>query len=174
MATGRKSAADSYVNVAAVKVQETAANTFTAAKFAFPFSIMDKMGLIINRIEYWFEAMAQMNSVEDSIHALLTAASSVVDITNQADPLIIDSYRIVREDVGVAASGLYVLQPFVKDFSALPGGGILVAPSPLYAAIKGTGCAAVTACWLKLFYTYIELATDDYWQLVESRRIISS
>jgi hypothetical protein len=102
------------------------------------------------------------------------AASSVVDVNNQADPLIIDSSRMARLDFGTAASGNFFLQPYIKDFADLPGGGLLVAPAPLYAAVKGVGCAGVTGCQIKLFYTSIELATDEYWQLVESRRIISS
>jgi hypothetical protein len=174
MAATKKNLGDQFANIAAIGVTETAANTMTSAKFAFPFSIMDKMALLINRMEYWFEGFSALNSQEDNIVGCLTTASSVISINNQADPQIIDSCRLVRVDIGAAASGVLLGQPFIKDFSTLPGGGLLVAPSPLYAMIKGTGNAAVTGLQLKLFYTYMELSTDQYWELVESRRIISS
>jgi hypothetical protein len=173
MAIGKKST-DRWANIAAVRVVESAANTLTTLKYQFPFSIMDKVGLIISRIEYWPESLDQLNSASDIANYALIAASTVTDITNQADALIIDSLRIARMDLGAAASGFLNVHPIVKDFSNLVGGGILVAPAPLYAAIKGTGAGAAMQCWIKLFYTYQSMSTDEYWELVESRRIIGS
>jgi hypothetical protein len=174
MAVGKKNGIDSYSNIAAVYVTESAANTQTSAKFQFPFSIMDKMALLINRIEYWFEGLSSFNGADDRSIMALGAAAAIVNLNLQSDPLIIDSTRIMRMDYGVAASGFLVGQPFIKDFATLPGGGILVAPNPLYAIIQSTGAAAALAGTVKLFYTYMELATEDYWQLVESRRVITS
>jgi hypothetical protein len=165
---------DQYANIAAVTVAETAADTLTAAKFAFPFSIMDKMGLIISRIEYYFNTPSALNGTLDFTTLALIAGPSVVDITAQNDPLVIDSVALQRVDLGVAATGTFILKPYVKDLSQLPGGGILVAPNPLYGAVKGSGEAAAAGGWIKLFYTYIQMAADEYWQLVESRRIISN
>jgi len=165
---------DKFANIAAISVTESAAGTTTYAKFNFPFSIMDKVGLIINRIEYWPGALQQLNTGNDSVTIGLIAASSVVDLSSQADPAILDTMRLVRLDIGAAASGLIVQQAIVKDFASLPGGGILCAPSPLNAAIQSSGAGGVMNAWLKIFYTYMEMTTDEYWELVESRRIISS
>lgn len=169
-----KTKADTFANFAAVKVTESAANTQTTVKFAFPFSIMDKMALIINRVEYSFQSWDKFNSTLDYCYMGLTTAGTITDIANQADPLIVDNMAYQRIDMGVAASGLTTMFPFVKDFSDLPGGGLLVAPNPLFAIIQGGGASAACAGYVKLFYTYIELSTDEYWQLVESRRVISS
>jgi hypothetical protein len=165
---------DRYANVAAVSIQEAVADTLAVTKFAFPFSIMDKMALLISRIEYFFNALGQLNSNGDTTYMALMAGSSVVDITQQNDPLIIDTMRYQRIDMGAAATGSLFSMPITRDFSTLPGGGLLVAPNPLYGAIKGLGEAGTTSGWMRLYYTYLELATDEYWQLVESRRIISS
>lgn len=165
---------DSYSNVAAIYVEESAANTFTVAKFAFPFSIMDKMALVIQRLEYWLGGLDQLNGTTDRTVAGLFASATITNVESQNDPLVIDTMRIQRIDYGAAASGLGIVLPIVKDFTNLAGGGILVAPSPLYAGIKATGAAGVTSCWLRMYYTYMELASDEYWQLVESRRIIST
>lgn len=169
-----KKAMDAYANYAAVMVTESAPSTLTTAKFAFPFSIMDKMALLISRIEYWIGDMGVLNSSGDSLVIGLAAASTLVVANNQADPTIIDSMSYNRFDIGTAASGLFFSNPFVKDFSDLPGGGLLVAPNPLYAFIKAGGTSTAANAWVKLFYTYMTLADADYWQLVESRRIISS
>lgn len=169
-----KKVIDQYANYAAILIQESSAATQTTAKFAFPFSIMDRMALIISRVEYWVPSYVALNTAQDIVYMGLTASSSVSNIANQADPLIIDSMSITRTDIGTAASGLLTPGPFVKDFANLPGGGLLVAPSPLYAIIQGVGTTPAILAYIKMFYTYIELATDEYWQLVESRRIISS
>lgn len=169
-----KSKTDSFSNVAAISVTESSAGTLTTAKFNFPFSIMDKMALVIQRIEYQFGALDQLNGSSDKVVMALLVSSTVSDVDNQADPLIVDNARLVRTDFGTAGSAQLIPFPYVKDFTTLAGGGLLVAPSPLYAGIKSTGAAGVMAGWIRLYYTYLELSADEYWQLVESRRIISS
>lgn len=165
---------DTFANLAAIRVVESAAATQTSAKYNFPFSIMDKTGLIISRIEYWLPSLVALNTSADIVYVALTTNATVADIANQTDPLIVDIMSVIRTDVGTAASGLLDAMPIIKDFSSLPGGGLLVAPSPLYAMIQGVGTTPAIAAYVKLFYTYVDLNTDEYWQLVESRRIISS
>ncbi len=172
MATSKSK--DKFANVAAIQPYETAAGTLAVAKFAFPFSIQDKMALVINRIEYWPLVLANLNSVSDYVTFGLIAAPSIVDFTNQQDPVLIDSSRVARYDYGAAASGELFTMPIIKDLSTLPSGGLLVAPSPLYGAVQSNGAAGVMGCWIKFFYSYMELATDEYWELVESRRIIGA
>lgn len=165
---------DKAANLAALYVTEAVAGTIAYERFAFPFSIMDKVGLIISRLEYWFQGLAQLNSSGDGVTGAIIAASSLVSISNQADPAILDSIGLSRFDFGAAASGQYWATPIVKDFSSLPMGGILVAPSPLSIAIQSSGAAGTMAMWVRAWYTYVDLSTDEYWELVESRRIISS
>lgn len=169
-----KKVTDSFANIAAISVTESAAGTLTYAKFAFPFSIMDKVALVINRLEYWPEGISYLNSSSDQLNVALIASSTVTSLSNQADPVILDMFRIIRNDIGTAASGELLQFPYMKDLSNLPGGGILCAPSPLSLVVQSTGASNPMGCWLKMFYTYMELSTDEYWQLVESRRIIST
>lgn len=166
-----KKTQDQRANYACILVTESAANTLTFLKFNFPFSIMDKMALNICRIEYTVDA-SQLNSTADQVCVALTMGSTIANILVQSDPLLIDSHRIIRRDFGAAASGILEVTPFIKDFSTLPGGGLLVAPNPLCAAIQAAGAAAACSAYVKLFYTYRELETDEYWELVESRRVI--
>lgn len=169
-----KSQTDKFANIAAIEVTETAAGTLSYAKFNFPYSVMDKMALLINRIEYLPLSISSLNSSTDNVIIGLIAATSLVSISNQADPALLDSMRLIRNDLGAAASGALLSFPYIKDFSAMPGGGILVAPSPLCACIQSTGAGGAMNAWVKFFYTAVSLSTDEYWELVESRRIISN
>jgi hypothetical protein len=174
MASTAKKALDSYANVAALLVEEATANTGKWEKFAFPFSIMDKMALLLSRVEYICNIPGAIAAGGDAIFMGLSVSANLADVSAQNDPLIIDDIELSRLDTGVAASATILAMPYYKDFSTLPGGGILVAPAPLYGYIKGASCGAASSAWIKLYYTYLELAADEYWQLVESRRIISS
>lgn len=169
-----KKTGDRFANVAALYSLTSATDTFTSVKFAFPFSIQDKTGLVINRIEYWPSALGQLNSSMDYLWMGILASNSIVDPLNQADPVLVDSMRFLRLDYGTAASGMLVETPYVKDLSTLPGGGILVAPSPLYMGVTSLGSTGACGGWVKFYYTYLSLTTEEYWELVESRRIISS
>lgn len=165
---------DKNANVAAVAVAEAAAGTLASVKFNFPFSIMDKMALTINRIEYFFNTPGYLNSSGDYCIIGMCVASTLADANAQNDPLLVDSAVFERIDMGTAASGLFMSRPLVKDLSQIPGQGLMVAPAPLYAFIKSNGASNPCTGWVRMYYTYQELAADDYWQLVESRRIISN
>lgn len=170
-----KKAVDSFANYAALTITESAANTFTSVKFNFPFSIMDKMGLVVQRIEYDMTSFAGAFAASaDTITFGVCVAATLSDVDNPADPLLVDTARVRRADFGTAASGIAFQFPIVKDFTTLTGGGILVAPNPLYGFVKGISAGAAATIAMRLFYTYMELGTDEYWQLVESRRIISN
>ena len=165
---------DKYANLAAVHPVEAVAGTAKWEKYAFPFSIMDKMGLLITRIEYLFLSLTNLNSSGDSLEVALSVDSKITDFQDYTNPALVDSAYISRMDLGAAASGVFIVSPIIKDFSDLPGGGLLVAPNPLYGGVKSSGAAGVMCAWVRLFYTYMELGAEDYWQLVESRRVITS
>lgn len=169
-----KKATDLWAQIAAVQVTEASAGTAAYTKFNFPFSIMDKMGIIISRIEYIFSSLTQLNSGGDYVLMGLAVANTVASLLAANDPQILDTHRVDRYDFGTAASAAFRDSPVVRDFSQLPGGGLLVAPNPLYGVIISSGASGVMGGWVRMYYTYTELATDEYWQLVESRRIISS
>jgi len=173
MAT-KKGVLDKYANIAALSLDESAANTLTLGKFNFPFSIMDKMGLLISRIEYELSNLSTVFAAANDQLIAGIVCGSAPDLTNPADPLVLDTIKVSRIDLGAAAAGFYYSQPYVKDFSNLPGGGILAAPNPLSVAIMGVSAGAAGRVKVRMYYTYFEMETDEYWQLVESRRIISS
>jgi len=168
-----KKTMDKYANLAAMTLNESSANTNTFEKFDFPFSIMDKVGLLISRVEYWFTSLVYLDSSTDYVVGALTVSKNTSSLTDIEDPTIIDSMRVLRQDLGTAASGFFFTQPFTRDFSTLPGGGLLVAPNPLYLAVGSYNAGGVVGVSFRMYYTAVELSPEEYWQLVESRRIIT-
>lgn len=174
MAVAKKTGlADKFSNIAATYFAAAVADTARFVKFDFPFSIMDKVGLLLNRIEYIIGAQNFLDTSGDWAIAGLCCAATVADCEDTRDPLIVDQHRVTRYDHGTAGSAILVNEPFMKDFSGLPGGGILVPPNPFYAFLDSNGAGGLLTVRIRVYYQYMELATEDYWQLVESRRVVT-
>lgn len=171
----KQTAADKFSNSAVITVTESAANTLTFKKLDTGIPLFEKVAWIIQRIEYFINDLAagQFNASGDYMTLALTATSSVAFLALE-DPAVIDLLQIRRSDFGAAANAYLEKMPWVKDFTSLPGGGLIVAPNPLYLAAKGNGLVAASSSLAKIFYTNYPLAVDEYWELVESRRIIVS
>ena len=56
----------------------------------------------------------------------------------------------------------------------MPGGGIIVPADRLFIGIASGGAAAAQAASMRLYYTVMELAEVDYWQLIEARRVMTT
>jgi hypothetical protein len=157
-------------------VVESAANTLTYKKLETGFSLFDKQAWIIHRIEYVLDE--RFNSTADTLDVALCSANTRASIADNGaftDPAILDKVKWIRTDLGAAATGILYTQPqIVKDFTNLPGGGLIVPPTPIYGAAQGTGLAAATTNIIRFFYTVIELSTDQFWELVESRRSVTA
>jgi len=166
---------DKFVNMATIQLTESAANTLTFKKLETGISLFEKVAWIIHRVEYLFSAAsyATFNGSGDVVEYGLAASDQItaLAITNAA---VIDYGFLARLDLGTAASGNFYESPLIRDLTTLPMGGILVPPNPLYLAVKGTGLSAATILTARFFYTTYVLTPDDYWELVEARRIISS
>lgn len=169
-----KAATDTFANLAVITVTESAANTLTFKKLETGISLFEKLAWVIHRVEYFFDVNAtQFNATGDALTIALTATDQIAALTatNQS---CLDICEVLRLDWGTAATESTVLRPWVRDFTDLPGGGIIVPPNPLYLAAKGTSLVAASSTTARLYYTNYQLTPDQYWELVESRRIISS
>lgn len=174
MAQAKKSLVDTFANIAAMQISESSAGTIKYSKFDFPISMMDKVALIISRIEYWTMTRTAFDTSGDYMVAGLSTSQSLSSSLDVLDPQIVTFFKLTRLDIGTAASGMVFEEPGIQDYSNLPGGGLLVPPNPLYAYVVGNGCSGTVTARIRLYYTMKELSIDEYWQLVESRRIITS
>lgn len=167
-------ARDIYSNMATIEVTESAANTLTFKKLETGISLFEKLAWVIHRIEYWIDQTATIfNTNEDYILVALTSSDQITSITAK-NAAVIDEAWITRVDIGTAATAHFIVRPFIRDFSTLPGQGLIIPPNPLYLCAKGTGLASATTSYCRIYYTTHELSADEYWELVESRRLISS
>jgi len=173
-----KGVSDQFANSATIVCTESAAATLTYKKLETGISLFDKVAWLVNRIEYFLGVTsAILNTDADSMTMALSVVNTLSTIASSAswtDPALLDYFSIRRVDLGAAASGFFAIMPYVKDFGSLPGGGLLIPPSPLYGAIQGVGSASAMTGVIKLHYTNVVLTPDQYWELVESRRSLSS
>jgi len=165
-----------FVNLAHIQVVESAANTLTFKKLETGISIVEKVAWLIHRISYYLTTVnaTLFNGTGDSISVGLGSSNSITNVEDMSNPAILDLLTLIRQDLGAAASGVFQVLPWQHDFAELPGGGILIPPNPLYAFIQGGGLTAAMTARLRLWYTPVELKVDEYWQLVEMYRVISS
>lgn len=165
-----------FTNIAHIKVTESAANTLTFAKLETGVSITQKVGWIIHKMEYYFHSISGsfLDTAGDIAVAALTVSNVWTDIDDQSNPAILDSCYVRRADFGTAAAAQFFIFPIVKDFSMLPGGGLLIPPNPVYGAAKCTGAASAGTVRLRLYYSPVDLKTEDFWQMLEMYRLITT
>jgi hypothetical protein len=170
-----KTVTDQFANLAIIGVVETGANTLTFKKLETGFSIMEKAAWVISRIEYTVQAplAAVFDGNGDHVDFGISLSNSWSAPT-PTEITILDANSIWRADYGAAATAIVSIAPFVKDFSNLPGGGLILPPNPLYGFVKGTGLVSAMAVTMRLYYTTLALAVDQFWELVEARRVLSS
>jgi len=152
---------------------ETAANTISFEKLEAGLSIYDKIGWVINRIEWRLSnaTLGYFNSTGDQLKMAISNSNTPTTIVED-DPRYYAISTWNRVDFGTAASASLEDYRHVDDFSGLPGGGILVLPSPLYCAIQGSGLSTASQGFIRLYFSPIEMAQDDYFSLVQSRQLI--
>lgn len=168
-------ASDKFANYAILGVTESAANTLTFKKLETGISLTEKVAWVIHRIEYLPSGLstAVFNADQDAQYYGLSV-SNAWSAVSLYENTIIDYNAITRVDIGAAASGSFVNRPQVKSFSSLPGGGILVPPTPLYLYAQGSGLVSATTVVARIHYTLRVLKVDEYWELVEARRVLES
>lgn len=164
---------DKFVNMAFAKVTESAINTMTFSEIQTGVSLFDKVAWVIHMI-LWHPSKAtvrQVSTDSDGFSMGLTVSNKISSI-DMSDPAVIDVFDIFAHGMGTPATGMHSHRPFVRDFTHLPGGGLIVPPKPVYLVIQGESLAAVGIAEARIYFTHRELSTEDYWELVEARRMV--
>lgn len=167
-------ATDKFANLAVIGVTESAANTLTFKKLETGISLFEKMAWIIHRIEYYVEVLAAAFNGDADFLDLGISTTDQLTAVSFSNNAVVDKLEVQRSDFGAAAVAILQQKPLYKDFTNLPGGGLILPPNPLYGFICGGGLASARSATIRLFYTNYPLSADEYWELVESRRLISS
>lgn len=164
---------DKYVNKAFVTVTESSINTLTFAELQTGMAMFEKVAWIIHRIE-WFPgnvALRELVANTDILTAALVGNNKMTALT-LGDPAVYDIFSLVAAVSGTPATQFIHSLPIIRDFSSLPGTGLIIPPRPLFVAVKGTGAAAAMIVQVRIMFTYKQLQADEYWELVEATRLI--
>jgi hypothetical protein len=166
--------ADKYSNLAVVSVVESAANTLTFKKLETGMSLLDKAAWVVNRLEYLISPAYASNWSANGSRLDFGLALGNGFAAPAFDEVAIVDYnsRLLSwfTSVGFHLDNF----PILKDFSALPGGGLLLPPNPLYIFAKGLTLTAAGTVTVRIWYQVVKLSASDYWELVEARRSLQS
>ena len=164
-----------FATKALFQLAETAANTLSYDKLETGMSVYDKVGWIIARIEYRITATtwALFNGTGDNLTVALTSTNTLTAATlSDSNPAVYALRNFARIDIGTAASGLLQSGTYTDDYSTLPGGGLMVLPSPLYAGIVGSGLTGAASMNVLIYFTPMDLSDQDYFNLVQARQLL--
>lgn len=161
---------DKFPNVYADTVTMSAANTLTFAEINLGVSLFDKVGIIINKMEYFLPQAIQTEMVAAADRMTFGLSASNQNLFNPNERSVIDFHALLAMQVGAVVSLSIQGSPIVHDFSNLPGGGLLTVPKPLYFALETAGFAALTSMNMRMTFQILTLKPDDYLELLESRR----
>lgn len=174
-----KAAKDQFANIAVISCTESAADTLTYKKLETGIAMFEKVAWVISRIEYFMHNLdvTLHNATGDLTMVALTVSNALTTLGSgniEINPMVLHGVQFKRMDLGASATGVEQIMPVVYDFSALPGGGIIVPPTALFLAVQGSSEASAAIVFARIYYTVLQLKPEDYWELVEARRIIAS
>lgn len=164
---------DKYTNLAFAEAVEPSAAAIGFSQIQTGVGMFEKTAWLIARVEYFFNLnrMNLMLDESDTMQAGIVVSNKVSQF-DQGDPAVVDQVLVGLRKFGTPANALLYQMPIVKNFSDLPGGGILISPSPLFVAVLGSSLAGPTGVHCRIYFTYISLTPSDYWELIEARRIV--
>ncbi len=183
MATKSK-VSDQFANIAYLKHVQIGVGTLEFARLDIVSGALlgdKKFGLLLQRAEFYLSDRQGISFVEDDHWKFGLCVTDAIADTGLHHPEILcqlDQTGMLLQAPGGAVNDIVlfpILQPLVLDFSAF--GGILVPADRLYLYNDTSGAALLVAgptVECRLFYTTMELSTEQYWELIEARRIIST
>lgn len=165
---GKQSYADKFYG----SVQESAANTLTFSEIMTNISIMEKWAWILHRLEWSMDLPSydEVSAVGDMLEMALTMSNRISGLS-LADAAVIDKAQqaiVVETAVGIQRE----LLPLIRDFTGLPGGGLIIPPRPLYVAVKGTSLANPCFVEVRGYYTPVQVSGEAYYDLLDAYRLI--
>ena len=145
---------DKFTNMLTQSLTGSAANVHTNAEVDIGLSLFDKVGILIQRVEYHvgIGTVIEMTATSDFVSVGFGTNLQATTI-DPAVNSVIDNFVLRRHDSGTPTSSKYFELPFVRDFSNLKGGGILITPRPWILMIDSGGLANPALCVFRFFFT---------------------
>jgi len=163
---------DKFANKFYGVVVESAANTLTFKEIPTNVDVFSKTAWCLHRLEWYIPpaTVALLIGAGDSISCALTSSDKLTTL-GLDNAGVVDLFTKTITVLSVADHSFHV-GPECRDFSTLPGGGLIIAPRPLYLACKSESLAAASTVHCRGFFTQIQLNADEYLELVDFYRIV--
>lgn len=165
---------DTYANQGFVTLTPTL-NTLSWAELATFVSVFEKKAFLIARIEYFFSMTSLQEHDAETDHVnygLGTSDGFAAAVLGESQ--IFDFNQLMLNLVGAGVSSDFIHQPFIKDLSTLPGGGVLVPCRPIFLWMHSFGWVAPGLLEARIYFTVKDLKADEYWELVEATRLVGA
>ncbi len=165
---------DKFSNIARIAITMSAPNVLSFQRMYSGVSQFEKVCWVIHRIEYFLTVgmLAEMTVDADEITMALTTTDAISAL-NTEQSSVLDIAKWQKLLTGTVVSEMIQKQPTIHDFGSLPGGGLIVVPAPLYLAMDTAGLASAGVASMRIRFTWKTLKAEEYWELVESTRIIT-
>lgn len=163
----KKGKRDTYANVGFGYVLMSAANTLTFAQIQFAVGIFQGVALLLHRI-LWYPSNTlcrELVAATDQCEFAITTSNRLSAIVDTSEPAVVALHRFIGIGAGVERFSL----PIITDFTQLPGGGKLMPANPVYVGLGSTGFAAAVFLRCVLEFTFLELTSQDYLELIQAQ-----
>jgi hypothetical protein len=170
----KKKTQDLFCNKFYATVEETAANTLTFEEIQTNINIFDKTAWVLERLEWYIPSASyyELAAAGDIIQAALTTSNQMDDL-GLDDAAVIDMLEAKATIYGTAESANIQHHPIIRSFSQMSGGGLIIAPRPLYIAIMGTSLANPVSAQVRGYFRQVQMSPDEYIELIDFYRILS-
>ena len=164
---------DTYANKFYATVVESAANTLTFSEIKTNVNVFSKTAWVLHRLEYsWPRATMQLVvATVDAIEMALTSSDNLSDLS-LSSPGVIDKMEKSYTAYGTPANAMLVENPILRDFTQMPGKGLIIAPRPLFLAVLGADLTGPATVEVRGYFTVIDLKAEEYLELVDFYRIV--
>lgn len=169
---------DRFANRFAMTLTTPAGGALTITEIPTNVNVFSRTAFIIHKLEYIFNyaSIDAIVAAADQICVGLVSSINVASILDNIawvhDPSVIDVCEVAASLYGAAANMILREGPKIHDFSSMPGGGLLVSARPLYMAIQANSIAGAVQCFVRGWYTQIEMKDDEFIELVDYFRIM--
>jgi len=159
---------DQFANRAIVELTMSAANTETFEQINFGVGLFQGVGLVLHRVEYVLDraSLTELVGNSDEVRLAITTRDSLTSLMPVSQDVICYWETAIHGQPAASQENYYL--PFVRDFSDLPGTGLIMPANPLFFAMDTVGFVAAGYASCILYYTFKELSDKDYIELIQT------
>jgi len=167
-------ARDLYANKFFGQATESAANTLTFNELQTHVSVFEKQAWVLSRLEWYVPTatIALLIATADTLEVALTSSDQITHL-GLDNPSVIDVHRMGIMAPSDVTAFVRADMPIIRDWTNLPGGGLIIAPRPLFVGIQGVSLTAAATIHCRGYFRQMTLNAEEYIELIDFYRIVS-